>query len=85
MAIVTNEEAKAVMKRCQRGTRNYDEANNLHAECYGTIGALAIERNKLKRQLIAALNELGRPLTTVGENDESNPKDPARSNRAGGF
>ena len=29
-----------VMKRCQIGTRSHDEANNLHAECYGTIGSM---------------------------------------------
>jgi hypothetical protein len=33
-------EAEQIMKRCQRGTRNYEEANNLHAACYGTIGKL---------------------------------------------
>lgn len=33
-------EAEQLMKRCQVGTRNYDEANNLHAECYGMIGKL---------------------------------------------
>jgi hypothetical protein len=31
---------KATMKKCQNGTRNYNEANALHAECYGQIGAL---------------------------------------------
>jgi hypothetical protein len=33
-------EAEQIMKRCQRGTRNYEEANNLHAACYGIIGKL---------------------------------------------
>ncbi len=33
-------EAEQIMKRCQVGTRNYEEANNLHAECYGMIGKL---------------------------------------------
>jgi hypothetical protein len=33
-------EAEQIMKRCQVGTRNYDEANNLHAECYRVIGKL---------------------------------------------
>lgn len=48
MAIVTTAEAEKVMKRCQIGTRNYDEANSLHAECYGTIGALVQERDMLR-------------------------------------
>ena len=33
-------DAEKVMRACQRGTRNYEEANNLHAQCYGTIGSL---------------------------------------------
>jgi hypothetical protein len=33
-------EAEQIMKRCQVGTRNYDEANNLHADCYRVIGKL---------------------------------------------
>ena len=33
-------EAEQIMKRCQAGTRNYEEANNLHAACYGIIGKL---------------------------------------------
>jgi hypothetical protein len=33
-------EAEQIMKRCQAGTRNYEEANNLHAACYGMIGKL---------------------------------------------
>lgn len=33
-------DAEKVMRQCQRGTRNYHEANNLHAQCYGTIGSL---------------------------------------------
>lgn len=37
-------EAEQIMKRCQIGTRNYEEANNLHAECYRIIGKLMAER-----------------------------------------
>jgi len=36
-------DAEKVMRQCQRGTRNYQEANDLHAQCYGTIGALMLE------------------------------------------
>ncbi|MBK7357451.1 hypothetical protein [Propionivibrio sp.] len=39
---------RKLMKRCQIGTRNYNEANDLHAECYGTIGALVQERDTLR-------------------------------------
>ena len=38
------DEAEQIMKRCQVGTRNYDEANNLHAACYGLIGKLSAQR-----------------------------------------
>lgn len=37
-------EAGQIMKRCQAGTRNYEEANNLHAACYGIIGKLLKQR-----------------------------------------
>ena len=37
-------EAEQIMKRCQAGTRNYEEANNLHAACYGIIGKLLARR-----------------------------------------
>lgn len=45
---VKTTEAEKVMRRCQIGARNYNEANDLHAECYGTIGALAQERGMLR-------------------------------------
>lgn len=38
------EEAEQIMKRCQAGTRNYEEANNLHAACYRVIGKLLAQR-----------------------------------------
>ena len=37
-------DAEQIMKRCQAGTRNYEEANNLHAACYGIIGKLLKQR-----------------------------------------
>lgn len=40
-------DAEKVMKRCQIGTTNYEAANNLHAECYGTIGRLLAEVERL--------------------------------------
>ena len=39
-------EAEQIMKRCQAGTRNYEEANNLHAACYGMIGKLLAQQEK---------------------------------------
>lgn len=32
--------AEQIMERCRVGTSNYNEANNLHAECYRVIGKL---------------------------------------------
>ena len=43
-------DAEKVMKRCQIGTTNYEAANNLHAECYGTIGRLLAEVERLKNR-----------------------------------
>lgn len=39
-------EAEQVMKRCQIGTRDYNEANNLHADCYRVIGKLLAQRTE---------------------------------------
>ena len=45
------EDAEKVMRRCQRGTINYNEANTLHAECYGTIGSLVRELRAAQQHL----------------------------------
>ena len=48
--IVKTEYAERLMKRCQIGVggRNaLDEAHSIMADCYGTIGALVNERDKL--------------------------------------
>ena len=51
--MITIEEVERLMKRCQIGVggrRNaIDTANNIMAECYGTLGALLKERNELLR------------------------------------
>lgn len=44
-------DAEKVMRRCQRGTLNYNEANTLHAQCYGTIGALVRELRAAQQHL----------------------------------
>jgi len=48
---ITTADAAKIMKRCQVGTRNYNEANDLHAECYGMIGSLLNERDRLQNIL----------------------------------
>ena len=49
---VTTEAAERLMKRCQIGVRysqkNWEEAHDIMAACYGTIGALVQERDRLK-------------------------------------
>jgi hypothetical protein len=62
-------EAEQIMKRCQIGTRNYNEANNLHAECYRIIGKLLAERTDKKRilQLIKELRPAIKPLDGMGK------------------
>lgn len=41
-----------IMKKCQIGSHNLNDANNLLAECYGTIGLLSAQRD----ELLAALD-----------------------------
>lgn len=50
--MATTEEVERLMKRCQIGVggRNaLDTAHDIMAECYGTLGALAQERDRLLR------------------------------------
>ena len=48
-------EAEQIMKRCQAGTRNYEEANNLHAACYGIIGKLLAHRKPLSAEQVSEI------------------------------
>ena len=60
MASATTEDVERLMKRCQIGTggRNaLDEAHNLLAECYGTLGALVQERDRLRSAIVKTLAE----------------------------
>lgn len=41
-----------LMKRCQIGTANYNDANDLHSDCYGAIGKL---RHELKEMIEDAI------------------------------
>jgi hypothetical protein len=50
-------EAEQIMKRCQAGTRNYEEANNLHAACYGMIGKLLAQTKQWQDQTIVEIHE----------------------------
>jgi hypothetical protein len=53
---------RSIMKRCLAGTISRQDSNDLHAECYGTIGALwgAVEmmRDYLQRPTQRKRNEL---------------------------
>ena len=52
MATVRTEDAERVMKRCQIGVGGrgaLDTAHDIMAECYGMIGALVQERDRLLR------------------------------------
>lgn len=44
-----------VMKQCQIGRHNIHEANDLLAECYGTIGKLLNERIKPDERVLSGL------------------------------
>lgn len=39
------------MKKCQAGTNSHNSANTLHAECYGNIGRLLTENERLKKYI----------------------------------
>lgn len=40
-----------LMKKCQRGASNLNDANNLLADCYGSLGALIAENERLIQAL----------------------------------
>jgi|688.fasta_scaffold1618155_2 hypothetical protein len=48
--------AEQIMERCRVGTRNYDEANNLHADCYRVIGKLLKTIEKMESQELKQIN-----------------------------
>lgn len=57
-------DAEKVMKRCQIGTTNYEDSNNLHAECYGTIGRLLAEVERLQsRQWVGLTKEEAKEIS----------------------
>ncbi|MGY2441387.1 hypothetical protein [Pseudomonas sp. SDO52101_S400] len=41
-----------LMKRCQRGATNLNDANNLLAECYGKLGKLGAENEALRKEVL---------------------------------
>ena len=50
--IISTADAERLMKRCQigvGGARALDVAHDILAECYGTIGALVQERDRMRR------------------------------------
>ena len=77
MATVTTESANAVMKRCQIGTTSYDKANDLHAACYGTIGALVQERDQLLIELQEMRRHGRRIDQPTGEDNENHSQESA--------
>ena len=65
----TDMNPEQVMKRCQVGTRNYNDANNLHAECYGTIGKLLHQQTRLIRIVNDLINcaDINRDISEIRE------------------
>lgn len=61
------EQVEKLMKKCQAGHPSADGANDLLAECYGTLGALLIERDQLARHTEALINcaDPGRDLNEI--------------------
>lgn len=63
MATVTTQHVEQLMKRCQIGVGGrgaLDAAHDIMAECYGTLGALVKERDRLRMMLD------GRPAINAG-------------------
>ncbi len=48
--------AEKTMKACQVGSRNIYDANDLHAQCYGTIGKLLDRQAALIRNIEALIS-----------------------------
>lgn len=74
--MITTESAERLMKRCQRGVGGrgaLDEAHSIMADCYGTIGALVQERDRLLRGECICL-KCG--LRQGSEHDSKNGSDP---------
>ena len=80
MAIISTADAHRLMKRLQRGSVGYNEANDLHADCYGTIGALVQERDRLR----AVVQQLD-PDKLMEIENEDHTGNPAKSYRATSF
>lgn len=75
-------EARKVMKWCQVGVRNAAEWNSLAAECYGTIGQLIAEVERLKHDIersvenhAADLNPAHTKRYDLGESRSGNMRD----------
>ena len=53
MTEITRERIEALMKRCQIGVgpRQMNEAHDIMAECYGTLGAMMIEIERMREWL----------------------------------
>jgi hypothetical protein len=51
---ITRAQAEATMLKCRAGTTDYHAANDLHGECYGTIGALISLVDSLQGKLAQA-------------------------------
>ncbi len=64
MARINTEDVILVMKRCQRGVGGrgaLDEAHAIMADCYGTLGALVSERDRLQAENEALAKEMLTP------------------------
>lgn len=68
---VTTEAAERLMKRCQIGVRysqnNWEEAHDIMAACYGTIGALVQERDRMKGEAEVMRGLLREAYTVIDE------------------
>ena len=74
--MVTTRDVERLMKRCQVGVGGrgaLDEAHDIMAECYGTLGALVQERDRLRKIIdnhIAINDALDTPYVRLAEDME---------------
>jgi hypothetical protein len=60
MTEITRERIEALMKRCQIGVGPWqmNEAHDIMAECYGTLGAMMIEIEALRLEIRGCAQEM---------------------------
>lgn len=68
MSDITRDQIERLMKRCQVGVGGrhaLDNAHSIMAECYGTLGAMMLEIERLRRQVSHMRETASRSVSAV--------------------